>query len=126
MVPGFWGRHDYLNVGMGGGSVNPNPYFAPDFICSFCTYDRKQAVNQNCLWALPLATVDPSFFPLPGLGMNTQSQGFPFPASGDDTHRLSRAVAHLHYHTSLELLGTPGSLVGPGSGLLGQHVSFCF
>ena len=41
-------------------------------------HDRRQAVNQSCLWAFSLDAVVPFPFSLPGLGMNTQSQGFSF------------------------------------------------
>ena len=62
----------------GWGSVNSNPCLALESICSFCIGEGRQAVNQSCLWALSLGTVSPFPFSFPGLGMNTQSQGFPF------------------------------------------------
>ena len=46
--PPFWGKRDYPNVGMGEGSLSPNLYLAPDSICSRCTRDRRQAVDQSC------------------------------------------------------------------------------
>ena len=78
-------------------SVSPNTCLAPDSICSFCICDGRKAVNQNCLWVFFGQWRPPPLLPF-RLGW-IQSQGFPFPASGDDTHRLSRAPPSPHCHS---------------------------
>ena len=108
------------------GSVRQGPYLAPDSICSSCVLSR-QAVTQSCFMGFFSGLCGPLPFSLPPSGPwgEHSVSGFLFPASGADTQRLSRAAPLLHCHSLLVLFATPGSLVGAGSGLLGQRVSFC-
>ena len=83
------GRRDYPNLGMCGGSVSLNPYLSLDSIGSF---EGKQAVNQTCftvcLFFFPLGTMD---LLLSRTWDEYSLKVFLFPASRDDTHRLSVA-----------------------------------
>ena len=113
----WWGRSEevsYWLTGEGGasfprgtwlrgyvwGSISLNPYLAPDSICSFCIQDRGQVINQSCFTGFFFGHCRPPPLPLPSLGWIHNLKVFLFPASGDDTHRLSRAPPLTpHYHS---------------------------
>ena len=85
------------------GSVNPNTYLALQSLCSFCMYNRKQGVDPSCFVGFcGGGTVDHTPFSLPDLGMNTQSQDFPFPSQWrwcTQTFKRQPPALALHYHS---------------------------
>ena len=89
------------------------------------TVTRGRQLTKVVLWASALGTVDRLLFPLLDLGMNTQFQGF-LSQMVETTHRISRTALLPCYHSVTCDVGTPGNILGPGSGLLRmwvRHVS---
>ena len=83
--------------------------------------DGRQAVNQNCFMGFFFGHCRPILFPFPGLGMNTQSQGFPFSQLVEVIHTDFQGLpTSLTIIVFFMLCGMPDGLIEPGSGLLGQ------
>lgn len=118
----FPGGHDYLNIGMCGSLLAQILIFLPTLFVHFAyVTGGKKLTNFLCLFFL-LGIAVPFPSSLQALEIIYSLKVFIFPASGDDTHQLSRAPpfytiivslvqnAWKPYQTRLKTTGSVGEI----------------